>query len=88
MRQIIAGVILPLDEHDWLKWSQRMTCLVDRDVSNGSDGDAWTNVVMVSVLASCLIAASLCLHCVNCRINPNHKPCALKLRPKPVVPNL
>jgi len=21
MRQNIAGVILPLDEHDWLKWS-------------------------------------------------------------------
>jgi len=34
-----------------------------------------------------LLVAS-CLLCVNCRLNPHHKPCALTLRPKQVFPNL
>jgi len=34
-----------------LRSSERMTCLVERDVCNGSV--RWTSVVMVSVLASC-----------------------------------
>jgi len=38
-------------------------------------------------IADKLLAGS-CLHCVNCRLNPNHKPCALTLRYRPVVPNL
>jgi len=34
--------------------SERIICLVDRDVcNNGSVGDAWMNVVMISVLACC-----------------------------------
>jgi len=33
--------------------SEGMTCLFDRDVcKNGSVGDAWMDVVMISVLAS------------------------------------
>jgi len=36
-----------------MKTSERMTFSVDRDVCNGSVGDAWMNVVMVLVLACC-----------------------------------
>jgi len=47
--------------------SERMICLVDRDICNGSV--RWMSVVMVSVLTK-LLAAS-CLRCVNCRVSPN-----------------
>ena len=54
---IIAGVILPLDKHDWLKWSHDKIGLYDL-VSwpwrlQWLSWDAWINVVMASVLASC-----------------------------------
>jgi len=44
MKQNIVRIILPLDEHDWLKWLHNNfrthDLLVDRDVCNESVRDA------------------------------------------------
>ena len=63
--------------------SECMTCLVDRDICN----DLIRKARCHGFTGGKLLVASY-LHCVNCRLNPNHKPCHLTLCPKPVVPNM
>jgi len=60
--------ILPLAEHDWLKWShdnfETNDLLFDHDTCNSSVWHACTSVVTTSVLASSAVS-SLSAHCIS-----------------------
>jgi len=76
MRQNNVRVILPLDEHDWSKWSH------DKFGTHDLLSLPWHLQWLISTCmnefchgfsAGKLLLAS-CLHCVNWRLNPSHKP--------------